>query len=249
MSAKNSVDSVRMEMIAEMPISLPSIKEQQIIGTLLSKLDERIATQRRLIEDLKKLKSSIVERCYRGNNNIRLGDFISQVSNRNKTNYPYKVMSVSNVRGFIPQSEQFADREIASENTANYKIVTRDIFAYNPARINIGSIARFKGHDKGIVSPMYVCFKAEGELHPQYLEYFFQTRKFKNDVELRLEGSVRRCLNFDALCEIEIPLLSLADQITISSTLEALNNKIALEGQVLLEMSAQRKLLLSNLFI
>ena len=226
-----------------------TIAEQEKIAKFLRLLDERIATQRKIIEDLEKLKSSIVERCYRGNNNIRLGDFISQVSNRNKTNYPYKVMSVSNVRGFIPQSEQFADREIASENTANYKIVTRDIFAYNPARINIGSIARFKGHDKGIVSPMYVCFKAEGELHPQYLEYFFQTRKFKNDVELRLEGSVRRCLNFDALCEIEIPLLSLADQITISSTLEALNNKIALEGQVLLEMSAQRKLLLSNLFI
>ena len=150
-----------------------SISEQEQIAKFLQLLDERIATQRRLIEDLEKLKSSIVDRCYRGNENIRLGEFISQVSNRNRSNCPYKVMSVSNVRGFIPQSEQFNDREIASENTTGYKIVTRDIFAYNPARINIGSIARFKGNDKGVVSPMYVCFKVEGELQPKYLEYFF----------------------------------------------------------------------------
>lgn len=193
--------------------------------------------------------SSIVDRCYRGNNNIKLGQYISQVSYRNKSNHLYKVMSVSNDRGFVPQSEQFADREIASENTASYKIVSKDIFAYNPARINIGSIARFKEYDNGIVSPMYVCFSATGELLPQYLEYFFQTRKFRNDVELRLEGSVRRCLNFDALCEIEIPLLTSHEQVTISSAIDTVNRKISLEGDVLTKLIIQRSYLLSKLFI
>lgn len=201
------------------------------------------------IEDVFQSMSSIIDRCYRGNDNIRLGKFISQVSNRNRSNYPYKVLSVSNVRGFVLQSEQFADREIASENTTCYKIVTRDIFAYNPARINIGSIARFKEHDKGIVSPMYVCFKVEGELQPQYLEYFFQTQRFKNDVELRLEGSVRLCLNFDALCEIKIPMFSLSEQAAISSTLETIDKKIDLEQKVLSNIIMQSKYLLSKLFI
>ena len=59
MSAKNSVDSVRMEMIADMPISLPSNEEQKKIGHLLALLDERIATQNKIIEDLKILKSAI----------------------------------------------------------------------------------------------------------------------------------------------------------------------------------------------
>ena len=201
------------------------------------------------IEDIFQSMSSIVDRCYRGNDNIKLGEFISQVSHRNRSNHTYKVMSVSNVRGFVLQSEQFADREIASENTTSYKIVTKDIFAYNPARINIGSIARFKWYGKGIVSPMYVCFKVKGELHSQYLEYFFQTQRFKNDVELRLEGSVRLCLNFDALCEIEIPMLSLAKQAAISSTLETLDNKIDLEQKILSNMNKQRKYLRSKLFI
>ena len=61
MSAKNSVDSVRMEMIADMPISLPSNEEQKKIGHLLALLDERIATQNKVIEDLKLLKSAIAE--------------------------------------------------------------------------------------------------------------------------------------------------------------------------------------------
>ena len=59
MSAKNSVDSVRMEMIADMPIALPSIEEQKKIGHLLALLDDRITTQNKIIEDLKLLKSAI----------------------------------------------------------------------------------------------------------------------------------------------------------------------------------------------
>ena len=64
MSAKNSVDSVRMEMIADMPISLPSNEEQKKIGHLLALLDERIATQNKIIEDLKKLKSAIYQKLF-----------------------------------------------------------------------------------------------------------------------------------------------------------------------------------------
>ena len=76
MSAKNSVDSVRMEMIADMPISLPSTEEQKKIGHLLALLDERIATQTKIIEDLKKLKSAIIENVLNSGHcvNLRLGD-------------------------------------------------------------------------------------------------------------------------------------------------------------------------------
>ena len=65
MSAKNSVDSVRMEMIADMPIYLASKDEQLKIGNLLSLLDERIETQKKIIEDLKKLKDAIRTKLFR----------------------------------------------------------------------------------------------------------------------------------------------------------------------------------------
>ncbi len=67
MSAKNSVDSVRMEMIADMPISLPSTEEQKKIGHLLALLDERIATQTKIIERYKSLIRGIAQNVVRSN--------------------------------------------------------------------------------------------------------------------------------------------------------------------------------------
>ena len=73
-----------------------------------------------------------------------LGCYITQISQHNKTGKDLPVLSVSNKHGFVEQSEQFEDRIIASDDTSNYKIVSINDFAYNPARINVGSIARLK---------------------------------------------------------------------------------------------------------
>ena len=78
MSAKNSVDSVRMEMIADMPISLPSNEEQKKIGHLLALLDERIATQNKVIEKLHSLIKGIAKHCIKAlterSTYVKLGD-------------------------------------------------------------------------------------------------------------------------------------------------------------------------------
>ena len=95
---------------------------------------------------------------------IRLGDFIEEVTTRNKLNSCESVLSVNNKMGFIKQTEQFEDRTVASENKSNYKVVTEGCFAYNPARINVGSIALLYSYKIGIISPMYVCFKTKSIL-------------------------------------------------------------------------------------
>lgn len=96
---------------------------------------------------------------------------------------------MNNKLGFINQDEQFEDRTVASEDTSNYKVVLKDDFAYNPARINVGSIARLKSFDKGIVSPMYICFKVTDGIVPEYLESYFATNHFFKEMQKRLEGS------------------------------------------------------------
>ena len=122
--------------------------EQNKIAQLLDKLNERIATQNKIIEDLKKLKCAIIETVYNGKGyEYRIGDIIEQVSQRNKRYLVNTVLSVNNKLGFINQDEQFEDRTVASEDTSNYKVVLKDDFAYNPARINVGSIARLKSFD------------------------------------------------------------------------------------------------------
>lgn len=251
MSAKNSVDSVRMEMIADMPISLPSTEEQKKIGHLLALLDERIATQTKIIEDLKKLKSAIIEIEYspKDSYHSHIGGAIVQISKRNKDNHLCNVLSVSNRQGFIKQSEQFEDRNVASDDTSNYKIVEKNDFAYNPARINVGSIARLTKFETGIVSPMYICFRTKDCLLPEYLELFFESRNFFYHIQKRLEGSVRLCLSYEELCNIPIVIPSIEKQKQVDLHLSKLAQKIDLEMKILQFVQQQKTYLLHQMFI
>ena len=111
----------------------PSFAEQNKIAQLLSLIDERIVTQNKIIEDLKKLKVAIIEKVFSEKKcNYKIGDVISQVSIRNKSKKETNILSVSNKWGFVEQSEQFEDRIVASEDITNYKVVRTNDFAYNP---------------------------------------------------------------------------------------------------------------------
>ena len=228
-----------------------SNSEQNKLARFVSLLDERIATQNKVIEDLKKLKSAIAERVYncRTYQLYRIGDVIEQVSKRNNSMSIDKVLSVSNKLGFINQSEQFEDRIVASEDTSNYKIVYKDDFAYNPARINVGSIARLKHFNKGIVSPMYICFRVKQGIVLDYLEYFFTTNYFFNEMQKRLEGSVRQCLSFEGLCNIPIYIPNLDEQQKMGRKVSVIMEKIDNENRYLDSLKMQKKYLLRQMFI
>ena len=226
-----------------LPNQRPCLQEQKKIGKMLSLLDERIATQNKIIEDLKKLKSAIIEIEYTPNTKTtsHIGNVIEQISKRNKNNAIQNVLSVSNRQGFIKQSDQFENRNVASEDTSNYKIVEKNDFAFNPARINVGSIARLTTFEKGIVSPMYICFRTQENVAPEYIDFFFESKHFYCEIQKRLEGSVRQCLSFEGLCNIPFSLPSLEMQQRIGKRLFILGQKIKTETD-LLELFKFRKL-------
>ena len=232
-------------------ISYPSIREQRKVAKLLSLLDDRIATQNKIIEDLKKLKVAIIEIEYTPNtkSTSHIGDVIEQISKRNKNNAIQNVLSVSNRQGFIKQSDQFENRNVASEDTSNYKIVEQNDFAFNPARINVGSIARLTTFEKGIVSPMYVCFRTQENVAPEYIGYFFESKHFYCEIQKRLEGSVRQCLSFEGLCNIPLSLPSFEMQQRIGKRLFTLGQKIKTETDLLELLNKQKQYLLRQMFI
>ena len=174
---------------------------------------------------------------------------IYEVSKRNKRNADLPVLSVSNRQGFIAQSEQFENRSIASDDTSSYKIVIKDDFAYNPARINVGSIARLVNYDSGIVSPMYICFRCSDEVLPEYLELFFQSRYFQLEVEKRLEGSVRLCLSLEGLKSIQFRLRPIPEQKALIDRIRSIQSKLNNEELLCLLYQSQRKYLLKSMFI
>ena len=239
------------DIISQFRISYPSITEQKKLEDFISLIDERIATQNKIIEDLKLLKSAIIESTYynRSYHPCRIGDVIEQISERNKDKSIDMVLSVSNKQGFINQSEQFEDRIIASEDTSNYKIVHKNDFAYNPARINVGSIARLTTIEMGIVSPMYICFRVRKGVVSEYLEHFFSTSYFFYEMQKRLEGSVRQCLSFESICNIPIYIPSSEEQHTIGKKISVLLDKIDIETHYHCKLVEQKHYLLRQMFI
>ena len=243
--------SISAKNFDECYIGIPSKEEQTKIAKLLRLIDERIATQSKLIEDLKKLKSAIIEIEYTPDTKTTspIGDVIEQISKRNKNNAIQNVLSVSNRQGFIKQSDQFENRNVASEDTSNYKIVEQNDFAFNPARINVGSIARLTTFEKGIVSPMYVCFRTQENVAPEYIDYFFESKHFYCEIQKRLEGSVRQCLSFEGLCNIPLSLPSFEIQQRIGKRIFTLGQKIKMETDLLELLNKQKQYLLRQMFI
>ena len=248
-SSSSANTNINQDNLSVLPIYYPSKIEQEKIANFLSLLDKKIELQNQKIEALKIYKRGLIQKIYQTNynNKIKMKEILIQKSIRNTNDKKYNVYSVSNKDGFILQTEQFKERMVASEDTRNYKVVEKDDFAYNPARINVGSIARMKQDIKGIISPMYICFKCNEKIIPEYLEYFFESSKFTYEMNKRLEGSVRMCLSYESMLNIPIELPNKNEQEKISEILKSLSQKIKKEEKKYMELNMLKKGLLQKM--
>ena len=110
---------------------------------------------------------------------IRLGKCISELKERNLNLDKFPVLSVTNRQGFVLSDEYF-EHQVYSRNLQNYKMVRRGQFAYNPSRLNIGSLARLHYFKAGLLSPMYVVFKALPNIDEGFLSLLLSSAKVKN---------------------------------------------------------------------
>ena len=240
---------VHFSQFIQLSFYVPSDIEKQKITRFLQLIENRIAVQNKIISDLKVLKKELCNKVFSKGSAVRLGGFIEEVTTRNKSNSCENVLSVSNKMGFIKQSEQFEDRTVASENKSNYKVVTEGCFAYNPARINVGSIALLSTYKIGIISPMYVCFKAKSALDSEYLNFYYQSGFFYKELQKKLEGSVRQCLTYENMSEILIPYVGIEEQKAIAATLNKFATLIANEEKYLKSLQKQKSYFLNAMFI
>ena len=231
------------------PIAITGKVEQDKIADFLQLIDNKIAVQNKIISDLNVLKKELCNKVFSKGFAVRLGDFIEEVTTRNKSNSCENVLSVSNKMGFIKQSEQFEDRTVASEDKRNYKVVTEGCFAYNPARINVGSIAFLSTQKIGIISPMYVCFKTKNTLNSEYLNFYYQSGFFYKEMQKKLEGSVRQCLTYENMSDILIPYVDIEKQKAIAATLNKFATLIANEEKYLKSLQKQKSYFLNAMFI
>lgn len=143
---------------------------------------------------------------------IKLKEVLKEVSERNKGQKVKRVLSITNSQGFVNQEEYF-EGTVHSADISQYKIVRKNQFAYNPSRVNVGSIDILKDYDEGALSPMYVIFEVDTEkLLPEYFKYYFETHRFYENVKNNTQGSVRYSLSFKALVDFEYFLPPIEEQ-------------------------------------
>lgn len=156
-------------------------------------------------------------------------DFVEASGIRNKDNLQLESYSVSNDRGFVPQDEQFENGgTMRDADKTAYWIVEPGSFAYNPARINVGSIGYQSTRKNVIVSSLYEVFKTDHSCDDRFLWHWFKSSLFTKQIEMLQEGGVRLYFFFDKLQKSEIWMPNVDEQRIIGQQFDQLDSLITL---------------------
>ncbi len=163
----------------------------------------------------------------------KLRTLVREYSERNRHNDCSGVYSVTNSHGFMPSTDYFS-KEVFSKDLSTYKVVKRGMIAYNPSRINVGSVAVQRERETVIVSPLYVVFSVdESKILPEFLTYFLHSDEGLQQIAANTSGSVRDSLKFSALQNIEINLYSIEEQQEIIAILNKFDKLLHDEREAL----------------
>ena len=259
MSAKNSVDSVRMEMIADMPISLPSTEEQKKIGHLLALLDERISTQNKIIEKYESLIQAIIYQ--KKTDGIRKGNWqktkLSKVlQERTKKNINgYTICSVSVSQGVINQIE-YLGRSFAAKETSHYNVVKYGDIVYTKSPTGdfpYGIVKRSYIKNAVAVSPLYGVYKPINDNIGVILHfYFMQSNNAFNYLHPLIQKGAKNTINITnaRFLENSIPLPKTEDEaVYVANALTSIQTKIDIEKSLLRSYEKEKQYLLRQMFI
>lgn len=179
----------------------------------------------------------------------KLGEVLIKNSQKNKDLAIENVESISNKTGFTKQTEQFDDYSVASADLSNYYVIREKQFAYNPSRINVGSIAyKDEGEEKSVVSPLYVSFSTTQRLEDSYLWNWVKTSGFERQRQTLSEGGVRDTLSFNQLAEMYLLAPNIEEQQKIGAFVKALDDTITLHQRKLQLLKDTKKSLLQKMF-
>ena len=253
-------------------LSLPQIQEQHKIARLLSLLDERIATQNKIIEDLKKLKCAIIDEvfcspkqrepnrrfkgCSEPLSTYKMKDFCFRITDKNKDNKCSLVLTIAAQYGLVDQ-ESFFNKSVASENLTGYYILNKGDFAYNRSYSSgyaWGAVKRLDNYSEGVLSTLYVCFRAdESIVNSDYLSYYFESSKWHKEVsDISGEGARNHGLlniSVSDYFNTEHRFATMTEQKCIASMLNAIVIKKQNAIKLVKLYSKQKQYLLRQMFI
>ncbi len=272
MSARSGQPGINSQEYSSFPIFTTSLHEENKISTLLSLLNERIVTQNKIIEDLKKLKSAIAETLFCTPKEsmpakrvstyskewklIKLSDICQRIQTKNTGNQCRQVLTIAAQHGLVNQ-EDFFNKTVASENLEGYYLLQKGDFAYNKSYsgdYTWGAIKRLERYDKGVLSPLYICFRPDlSKVDADFLAHYFESKKwYKGVADIAGEGARNHGLLNISVIDFfntthRIP--NLDEQKRIAKILNSLSLKLSCEQRIMQSLMMQRNYLLRNMFI
>ena len=229
-----------------------SKEERHKVASFLRLIDERISTQKKIIEKYESLIRGISNKLlyeFEGAS-VRLGDILIERSERTQINNQHEVLS-STVKGIFSQREYFS-KDIASENNVGYKIIRLHDVVLSPQNLWMGNINYNDKFDIGIVSPSYKIFSIAEGYDKRFVSALLKThRALYNYMQVSEQGAsvVRRNLNMEAFEQLTFKIPPYTRQCEIGRILDSMQKRlgIAISTQSCLEQ--QKQWLLRNLFI
>ena len=253
--------------MAEIDVSIPlNIHEQDKISNLFNNLDTLISLTQQKLSQLKTIKKACLEKMFPKEGEtvpeIRFKGFegpwekkcFSDITyfsgEKNKDNLPLESYSITNEDGFVPQNEKFENGgTMRTADKSMYYIVSPQSFAYNPARINVGSIGYHNQNKNVIVSSLYEVFKTTDNVDDRFLWHWFKSNSFQHLIEQLQEGGVRLYFYYDKLCQGKIALPSVDEQHLIGSYLDRLDMILLQYQQKQGKLKNIKKALLDKMFV
>ena len=261
-----SMKNISKKFMLDFELKVPKLAEQAKIGSFFKQLDQLIALHQQKLDQLELMKKGFLQQLFPENGEkipkVRFANFEDEweqrklasdlIKNKNK-NKELKILnveSVSNKTGFTKQTDQFEGYTVASSDISNYYIIKEKQFAYNPSRINVGSIAyKSPGENNSVVSPLYVSFSTNSHLIDNFLWYWFKTSEFEQQRQTFSEGGVRDTLSFNQLSNMTFSIPSKEEQEYIGTLFKQLENFITLHQQKIDKLILIKKALLQKMFI
>ena len=184
----------------------------------------------------------------------KLSSLFKKCLEKNKNGLVDNVICNSAKNGLMPQRD-FFDKDIANtENTNGYYIIQENDFVYNPRKSNeapYGPISMYKYKDKGIVSPLYLCFRATKEIHPRYFEMYFKSSVWHKYIYFAGDSGARYdrvSIKDDVFFEMPINIPSLPEQQKIADFLSLVDRRIEKQRQLVESLKKYKRGLLSAIF-
>ena len=251
LAAGSTVNNLNKELVGNTVVTIPSITEQRVLGDYLEQLDNLITLHQRkcalLFSPFQALISMMFTTSTFSWEQRKFSDITFPAGEKNRDNLPLESYSITNEHGFVPQDEKFENGGTMREaDKRMYYIVSPNSFAYNPARINVGSIGYQNIGKNVIVSSLYEVFKTSEDVDDRLLWHWFKSPDFQKLIMQLQEGGVRLYFYYDKLCMGEVSLPSLEEQRKIGKLFDTLDNLITLHQRKCISFTGRAGRLIST---